>query len=149
MTIKDIIKPVLKIREGFSLKIYKDSRDFDTIYYGHKVVPGEAYLGTHADADDYLEKDIAVAQMHAGFIFPEFKSFSLSRQAALVMLIFNMGTDKIRRGFPRFVHDVNIGDWDEAANELKYSDGKSELSNWFKQVGRNRADELLNMLLSE
>ena len=147
MTIEDIIKPILKIREGFSLKVYKDSREFDTIYYGHKVVPGEAYLGTQADADAYLEKDIAMAQMHADFIFPEFKYFSLSRQAALVMLIFNMGADKIKRGFPRFVHDVNIGDWDEAANELKYSDGKSTLSNWYQQVRADRANEIINMLI--
>jgi GH24 family phage-related lysozyme (muramidase) len=86
--------------------------------------------------------------MQAGFIFPEFKSFSLSRQAALVMLIFNMGADKIKRGFPRFVHDVNIGDWDEAANELKYSDGQSVLSDWYKQVRADRADEIINMLIS-
>jgi len=147
MTIQDIIKPILKIREGFSLKVYKDSQGFDTIYYGHKVVPGEACLFTQKDAEDYLEKDIAIAELYAGMIFPEFKSFSLSRQAALVMLIFNMGADRIRRGFPRFVHNVNIGDWDEAANELKYSDGKSELSNWFKQVHSDRADEIINMLI--
>ena len=147
MTIEDIIKPILKIREGFSLKVYKDTRGFDTIYYGHKVVPGESYLFTQADADDYLEKDISVAELHAGFIFPEFKTFSLSRQAALVMLIFNMGADKIRRGFPRFVHDVNIGDWDGAGNELKYSDGKSVLSDWYKQVHADRADEIINMLI--
>ena len=147
MTIEDIIKPILKVREGFSLKVYKDTREFDTIYYGHKVVPGEAYLGTQADADAYLEKDIAVAEMHAGFIFPEFKLFSLSRQAALVMLIFNMGADKIKRGFPRFVHDVNIGDWDGAGNELKYSDGKSVLSDWWKQVHPARANEIINMLI--
>ncbi|MFZ1037451.1 MAG: glycoside hydrolase family protein, partial [Smithella sp.] len=117
------------------------------IYYGHKVVPGEAYLHTQADADAYLEKDIAVAEMHAGFIFPEFKSFSLSRQAALVMLIFNMGADKIKRGFPRFVHDVNIGDWYGAGNELEYSDGKSVLSDWYKQVHADRANEIINMLI--
>jgi GH24 family phage-related lysozyme (muramidase) len=136
----------LKIREGFSLKVYKDSLGYDTIYYGHKVVPGEAYLFTQADADDYLEKDISIAELHAGFIFPEFKSFSLSRQAALVMLIFNMGADKIRRGFPRFVHDCNIGDWNGAGDELKYSDGKSVLSDWYKQVHADRADEIINML---
>ena len=147
MEIEDIIKPILKVREGFSLTLYKDSRGFDTIYYGHKVVPGEAYLGTQADADDYLERDISVAELHAGSIFPEFKSFLLSRQAALVMLIFNMGSDKIRLGFPRFVHDVNTNQWDEAANELKYSDGKSILSNWYKQVGHDRADEIINMLI--
>ena len=147
MTIEDIIKPILKVREGFSLKVYKDSLGFDTIYYGHKVVPGEAYLGTQADADAYLEKDINVAENAAGFIFPEFKSFSLSRQAALVMLIFNMGADKIKRGFPRFVHDVNIGDWYGAGNELEYSDGKSVLSDWYKQVHADRANEIINMLI--
>jgi GH24 family phage-related lysozyme (muramidase) len=149
MTIEDIIKPILKVREGFSLKVYKDSMGYDTIYYGHKVVPGEVYLFTQADADAYLEKDISLAEMQAGSIFPEFKSFSLSRQAALVMLIFNMGADKIKRDFPRFVHDVNTNQWDEAANELKYSDGKSILSNWYKQVGHDRADEIINMLIQE
>ena len=147
MTIEDIIKPILKVREGFSLTVYKDSRGFDTIYYGHKVVLGEAYLFTQQDADGYLERDISVAELHAVFLFPEFKLFSLSRQAALVMLIFNMGADKIRRGFPRFVHNVNIGDWDGAADELKYSDGKSELSLWCQQVHADRADEIINMLI--
>jgi GH24 family phage-related lysozyme (muramidase) len=147
MTIEDIIKPILKVREGFSLKVYKDTRGYDTIYYGHKVVPGEAYLFTQADADAYLEKDILIAEKAAVSIFPEFKSFSLSRQAALVMLIFNMGADKIRRGFPRFVHDCNIGDWDGAGNELKYSDGKSVLSDWWKEVHPDRANEIINMLI--
>jgi len=148
MTIEDIIKPILKVREGFNLKVYKDSMGYDTIYYGHKVVPGEVYVFTQADADAYLEKDISLAEMQAGFIFPEFKSFPLSKQAALVMLIFNMGADKIKRGFPRFVHDVNVGDWYGAANELKYSDGKSELSNWYKEVHSDRANEIINMLIS-
>ncbi len=147
MTIDDIIKPILKIREGCKLKIYKDTLGYDTVYYGHKVVSHEVYLFTQADADAYLDKDIAVAEMQAGFIFPEFKSFSLSSQASLVMLIFYLGADKIKRGFPRFVHDVNIGDWDGAGNELKYSDGKSELSSWYKQVHADRADEIINMLV--
>ena len=37
------VKEEIKICEGYVNKIYKCSEGFDTIFYGHKVIPGDSY----------------------------------------------------------------------------------------------------------
>lgn len=139
------LKDNIKIGEGVRLKIYKDTKKLPTIYYGHLVRQGEVYLGTMRDADMYLDKDIAIATKDARDLFPDFRSFSQSRKDALIELCFNMGC-QFGKKFPRFVHNVNIGDWSAAADELKYADGKSVLSKWYQDVKTYRAERILNMI---
>ena len=37
------LKAEVKECEGYVNKIYKCSEGFDTIFYGHKVIPGDSY----------------------------------------------------------------------------------------------------------
>ena len=37
------VKEEIKACEGYVNKIYKCSEGFDTIFYGHKVIPGDSY----------------------------------------------------------------------------------------------------------
>lgn len=143
MTLKETIKKA----EGYSPTIYMDSVLKPTIYYGHLIRQGEVYHGTKEDAERYLDQDIAIAQQGCINLFPTFHEFTTARQDALTELVFNLGASKIRRKFPRFLNAINIGDWDSAYNELKYADGKSELSLWYRQVKARRADRILESLL--
>lgn len=141
MSLRDNIKQ----GEGLRLKAYKDSKGLPTIYYGHLIRQGEVYTGTMRDAEEYLDKDIAIATKDARDLFPDFNSFSQNRKDALVELCFNMGC-QIGRKFPRFVHNVNISDWEGAANELRYADGKSVLSKWYQDVKTYRAERIIKMI---
>jgi GH24 family phage-related lysozyme (muramidase) len=142
-----MLKDRLKDEEGFRLYQYKDTKGFWTIYWGHKINPGETFNHTMEEAEDVLDKDIAIAVKATENLFPNFVSFTQARQDALTELVFNMGAGKIAKSFPRFVHNINIGSWDGAAAELKYADGKSVLSNWYKQVHPQRADVIINELI--
>ena len=75
MTIEDIIKPILKVREGFSLKVYKDSRGFDTIYYGHKVVPGKPISEHRRTRTLILKKILMLRKMRPVLSFPNLNHF--------------------------------------------------------------------------
>lgn len=139
-------KEQLKKDEGLRLRRYQDTKGLWTIYYGHLIKAGEIFLNTIEQAEEFLDADIAIAEKDAKDIFPEFKSFAESRQDAIIMLLFNMGKTKIVRLFPRMVHCMNIQHWDDAADELKYADGKSVLSKWYGDVKSGRAEGILNLL---
>jgi GH24 family phage-related lysozyme (muramidase) len=143
---QDSSKKILKFDEGFSVTEYSDTKGFQTIYYGHKINKGEVFNHTKAEGEKILDQDIAIAEKAALSLFPEFKTFEPNRQDALIMLIFNMGAGKIAQKFPRFVHNVNIGDFEGAVNELHYADGKKELSKWFNDVHATRAYEIMGLL---
>lgn len=132
--------------EGYSPYEYPDTNGFPTIYYGHLIKKGEVFNHTQAEAEIILDKDIAIARSAAKKLFPEIDSFSQARQDALIELVFNMGAGKIGKKFPRFVHNVNIKDWEGAANELKYADGKTVLSKWYNDVHATRADFIIEEL---
>lgn len=142
------LKEQIKKHEGLRLNVYKDTLGIPTIYYGHRVRHGEVYLGTIEDAEKYLDIDIAVAQQGCMGLFPDFHEMSEGRQDVLTELVYNMGATKIRQGFPRFVHNVNRGAWEDAANELKFADGRSKLSRWYTQVKERRAEDVLARLFA-
>lgn len=143
MTLEDRIKQ----HEGLRLKVYKDTLGIPTIYYGHRVRQGEVYLGTLEDAEKYLDIDIAVAQQGCMSLFPTFHEMNVYRQDVLTELVYNMGANKIKQQFPRFVHNVNTGNFEDAANELKFADGHTVLSKWYQQVKSERAEDMLDRLM--
>ena len=59
----------VKLSEGFRNRIYQDTEGFDTIGWGHKVVPGDPFKAgveyTEEDLQAVFDKDLrkAVAQM--------------------------------------------------------------------------------------
>jgi len=144
MTLKDHIK----LNEGCRLKVYKDTLKIPTIYYGHRVRQGEVYLGTLEDAERYLDNDIAIAQQGCMSLFPTFHEFPTVQQDVLTELVYNMGANKIKQGFPRFCNAVNRRDWIDAADELKFADGHNVLSKWYTQVKERRAEDILERLMA-
>ncbi len=143
----DRLKRDLIRREELRLKPYLCSNGHWTIAVGWNMdsrpLPVEmaAYLKAHGciSEDMAIELlEIAIRDVVADCreLFPRFDSFSDLRQEALVDVLFNMGEAKVRRQFPTFVHNVNIGDWQGAADELKYRDGKKKdrLSDYWVQL---------------
>jgi len=138
----------LMSHEGLKLKKYLDTNKVWTIYYGHKCLPSEVYIGTKEDALKYLRKDIEIAKKDLTVMFPDYKSFSQNRREALIEALFNMGRTTITHSFPHFVHAVNTRQWNTAGDELQYVDGrtKKELSKWYKDVKSNRAEDILERI---
>lgn len=121
--------------EGRRLRPYKDIYGFWTVGHGHKYTAEEMerdflhdqrYGITDLWARELLKKDIQTATAECKKLFPEFFEFSENRQAALIDVMFNMGARKILKGFPNFVAAVRAKDWQRAADELKYTDGKKK-----------------------
>ncbi len=135
MNLKDRIKQ----HEGLRLTRYLCPAGFQTIGYGHRILPEENfYRITKEDAERLLNKDISIARKDAMTIFPEFSDFSQNRQEVLIELLFNLGRPRFL-GFRHMIHAINIDDWDTAAMELQDS-------KWYGQVGKGRGDLLIKLL---
>ncbi len=143
------ITELLTSHEGRKRKPYKDTATPPkrTIGVGWNFTdrplpaPIKAYLDEHGEIteemiDTLLEISIKEATQDCKDLFPDFDSFTENRQMALIDLIFNMGRFKISHKFPTFCHNINIKDWQGAANELKYADGKTKtkLSDYWIQL---------------
>ena len=140
------VKDTLSKEEGVEPKPYYDTKHILTIGVGHNMIAKplpenmQQYLNTNGQitmemVDQLLEADINDGLKDCYKLFPEFDSFSENRQQALFDVTYNMGEWKIQNGFPRFVHNVNIGDWEGAGKELEFADGKGIISGYVKDVG--------------
>lgn len=142
MTLEERIKK----NEGLRLNVYIDTLGNPTIGYGHLLPPSSDIKSiTMEEAERLFNEDIADAKRAALDIFEEFAAFSQNRQDAIIELLFNLGKTKFLR-FIRMIHNINIGHWDDAANELKYADGRTTLSRWYTQVKEQRAEEIIELL---
>ena len=124
----------LKEHEGLRLKPYKCTAGKTTIGYGRNlddvgITPQEAGL--------LLDRDISVAYVNLQQMFSEFKSFSTSRQVALIDMIFNLGETRFRK-FKNMIAAINDNDWEKVADEATDSTG-------YKQVG-DRAKKVVSQL---
>jgi lysozyme len=100
----DFIKGYEKLR----LKIYKDQAGYETIGYGHKVLPGEDFSKgiTKAQALDLLKQDVqgAVDAVNAGLKV----SVKQNQFDALVSLAFNAGPGSVAANH-QMMQAVNAG----------------------------------------
>jgi len=131
------IRELLTFHEGRKNKPYKCSAKKSTIGVGWNFddnpLPKDiaGYLKEHGQITDaminrLLDISIAHATKDCHDLFPDFDSFSENRQTALLDVMFNMGRGKVSHKFPTFVHNINIGDFQGAADELKYTNGKTK-----------------------
>lgn len=156
---KETLQAFIEKHEGRRYKVYKCSALADTIGVGHNLINGlpphiDEYLKknkkiTDAMVDELLETDIRHAVADCRVLFPLFDTDAINnnRRVALVDVVFNMGYNRLRLGFPKFVHSVNTGNWESAAAELKYTDGKKRgrLSDYYRQT-KGRAVEIVRMI---
>ena len=138
-------KDMIKIHEGLRLDVYKDSRGFPTVGYGHLIDAGSPAdvrgmgIGqkiTKSRADSLFDEDFKHHETQARNI-PGYKKASAQQKAALIDLTFNMGPSWYQ-GFPKFVSYFKNGDYNKAGEELRDSA-------WYGQVGR-RAEPIISLI---
>ena len=102
--------------EGRRLSAYRCPADVWTIGVGHTEGVKEGDTCTDAQADAWLEKDIATAQRYLA----RYVNVPVTRGqfVALVSLAFNVGASYVVRKCPRLMRAVNEGDIEEAARQF-------------------------------
>lgn len=122
--INNLIKP----HEGFRNYIYKDQAGRDTVYYGHLVLPGDVFLYTTVDAENYLAKDlqIAEAKIKARITVP----LNQNQFDALVSLVYNI---------PNSIYEGTIDNRINAGIETN----KEQIKNVWRQYNKVRVNNVL------
>ena len=84
---------------------------------------------------DYSEKE---SRVKAKFGEQAYNKLPDEAKNILTDLAFNMGATKLFDKFPGFITDMQKGEYQDAAQELKYKNpdkGNMQMSNWWDQVG--------------
>jgi len=151
------IKARIKPEEGYSSMPYKCTAGHMTIGWGWNMDANPL----PKDVQSYLDGNGLIAPSHAErlltisigraiegckHLWPNFESFPLNAQEALIDVVFNMGAGKIEQKFPRFTAEIMAQNWQRGADELKYADGKERLSKWYQDVKPRRADAIIDLL---
>lgn len=127
---------LLKLNEGFRGRPYKDTVGKWTIGYGRNLTDNPltedeaAYLSV-----PYFQEAQKLLQDH--YVWATL--LDDVRYAALLDLIYNLGPGKFSK-FLKFLHAMEIGDYEEAAAQL-------ERSLWWRQVG-TRGPRIANMIVT-
>lgn len=135
---RESLKALIRRHEGLRLLAYRCPADRWTIGYGHTGTDVfEGLRVTTEEAEDYLDKDTALAVGQCREIFPWFNGLCDMRQNVVASMVFNIGA----KGFLRFKKMI------KAVGENKFVDAANEmlLSRWAAQVG-SRATELADMM---
>lgn len=142
MNISRLIKQ-LKIDEGFSLKVYKDTVGYKTVGIGHYIKDSDPeYLKnlkvgekiTDEQSMELFVADLATALQDAIVVFyPIWDSFPDEAKEVFVNMLFNLGRTRFL-GFKKMIAAAHKKDWKEVAVQMMDS-------KWAKQVG-NRAIRL-------
>ena len=160
------IEAVLSEHEGAVGVPYLDGAGIMTIGIGHNLEanPFDAEetkkFGRHRNWDSdpmtkdealwLLDRDINRVKEQAPNIYPSFEGASKNRQDGIAMLMFNMGPELkgASTGMPGAFEALKDGRWDDAANELKFDNGKSgKLTQWYKSdVKPKRGDYIINLI---
>lgn len=133
----------IKQSEGYSLKAYRDPRDYWTIGYGHFLDQTKDWTGhtiTAEEAEHLLELDIAGAETSCTYLSEWSYLDTPCRQNAVIELVFNIGLSKWKF-FAKTRLDIQNKNWQSAHDDLLKS-------MWAKQVGPTRSNRLANYLLT-
>ena len=126
-------------REGFSLKVYADSKGLATQGYGrhHNVQFGDPDI-TPAIAALWLSDDLQQGYMDALQLFPDLNALDVVRRESLVDLAFNMGINTLEQFIP-FIDAVRAQNWPSAHLHL-LTNSHQHLTPYLTQVGVRAVD---------
>lgn len=144
MTVEEFVER----HEGRKNKVYKCTAGKNTIGIGHNIdakgLPDEikSFLDTNGYItedmiDELFSYDLADAHEDCEKLYPEFESFSESRQMALIDFLFNVGIGTAKT-FKNTNRAINEGKWKEAAQGIRNS-------KYAKQV-KGRAEDVAKLL---
>lgn len=123
---------------GTHLVPYSDSKGYETVGYGHLVLPGEKFPDqmTPDQAESLLQEDYLKHKKHASNT-PGWGDASPRQKRAMINLTFNMGAGW-HKDWPGFTEAAKSGDFNRAADELVNS-------KWYSEVG-TRAPDVVNLM---
>lgn len=128
--------PQLKRHEGFSARVYHDTRGYPTIGYGVNLV-----FGISEEEGTYLMKNRMISAMQSAYErYDWFKTLSPARKSVIVDMIYNLGTLGFG-GFKGMHKAIKEGDFDLAGKEMLDSV-------WATQV-KKRAHTLYNIWMTD
>lgn len=134
MSYRDILRPQLRIDEGWKRKPYRDSLGVLSIGCGRNL---EGKGLRDSEIDFMLDNDIADAERDARSLVCSFDDLTPARQAVLVNMSFNLGRERLAR-FVNFLGAVREQRWEDAAEHMCDSV-------WASQVG-DRAKRLAEQM---
>ena len=119
-----------KSYEGFKGNIYKDTKGYDTIGYGHKLTEDEKKSGvyskglTEEQASNLYASDRAAHDQKFYKANPQYREAPANVRAALEDMAYNMGPDFLQK-FPKASAHLAAGNYAGASDEFldsKYAD---------------------------
>lgn len=124
---------------GTDFVVYKDTRGFWTVGYGHLLDQSKDWTGyqiTQEQADQLLAADIAEHD-DACRALPEWRALNTPcRENALIECVYNLGIRHWMAEFPKTRAALQAGSWTVAAANLLAS------PEWIREVGRARVARL-------
>ena len=134
MSYLDILKAQLSVDEGYSRKMYLDSKGIWTIGIGHNL--RDKPLSDRA-IQVIFEDDMADAEADARKLIKSFDALNDVRKAVVVNMAYNMGYSVLSQ-FKATIALIDSGDYTNAAVQMLRSA-------WANQVGQ-RAVRLANQM---
>jgi lysozyme len=128
---RHVVETQLKTDEGVRHTVYRDTLGNLTVGIGHLILPSDNIPeGSTISVErvaDLFQHDLDTAIAGASMVFPAFVMLPEALQECIVNMLFNLGMTRFCT-FKKFIAAVNIGDYWEAANQLRDS-------KWYQQVG--------------
>ena len=135
----------VKLSEGFKNRIYQDTEGFDTIGWGHKVVPGDPFKPgieyTEEDLQAVFDKDLrkAIAQMKQLCEQNNIKDLPETAEHVLTEMCFQLGMNGVSK-FRNMIKALQEANFIGASYEML-------VSKWNKQTP-NRCKKLADLMKS-
>ena len=108
--------------------VYQCTNGYNTIGYGHLLLPGESYPNgiSQSQANLLFDQDIQISETGCKSIFSNFDSLSIERKTVLVDMAFNLGKKGLQN-FKKMIAAIERYDFNQAADEMVDS-------KWYVQV---------------
>ncbi|MDE3201029.1 MAG: lysozyme [Acidobacteriota bacterium] len=102
--------------EGFRRRTYRDQAGLETIGYGHRILPGEAFPNalTDDEAAELLDHDVTLAEESIRRLVAV--PLTQGQFDALVDFVFNLGASRLAQS--TLLKELNAGRYAEAAAQL-------------------------------
>lgn len=124
----------IRAHEGYSQKVYRDSRDIATVGWGTNV----SYIEDSKNHEAWFDRDVDAAILNVTkWLGDVWDSISPARQAVIAEMAYQLGMPRLSL-FEKFRAALLRSDYADASLQMR-------LSHWYEQVPK-RAEELVAIM---